>query len=394
MSAAAAWDALAAELSWAATGYASAISELTSGPWVGPASASMVAALGPYVTWLSVTAEQAECAGIQAKRAAAAYETAFMMTVPPPMVAANRALLMTLIGANFFGQNTPAIAATEAEYAQMWAQDAAAMYGYARSSATASAFQPFTPPPNAVSAAGLAEQAVAVGLAATTPAGTAEPAIAAMLPQLISSGAIPAVLQQLSTISSVSWFWGFLQWLETTLSDLTIANRTTIVRLLGESYFWIGIAAFFNAIAQTLVPGTPATAGGAGSSVADAWGPTLAAGLGMGPGNPGGAAGGLAALSAHSAGVAHVETASAVLGKARCIGSLSTPPSWPLGGSAEPVGFAGEEPVGILQTGPGAGPVDGFLRGLLPNGAGHGSGGFVHRYGFRYKVVARPPCAG
>jgi PPE-repeat protein len=45
---------------------------------------------------------------------------------------------------NFLGQNTPAIAATEAHYAEMWAQDAAAMYGYAGSSATASQVTPFS----------------------------------------------------------------------------------------------------------------------------------------------------------------------------------------------------------------------------------------------------------
>ena len=48
------------------------------------------------------------------------------MTVPPPVIAANRVLLMTLIATNFFGQNTPAIAATDAQYMEMWAQDAAA----------------------------------------------------------------------------------------------------------------------------------------------------------------------------------------------------------------------------------------------------------------------------
>ena len=47
------------------------------------------------------------------------------MTVPPAVVAANRAQLATLVATNVFGQNTPAIAATEAQYAEMWAQDAA-----------------------------------------------------------------------------------------------------------------------------------------------------------------------------------------------------------------------------------------------------------------------------
>ena len=44
------------------------------------------------------------------------------------------------------GQNTPAIAATEAQYAEMWAQDAAAMYGYAGSSAAASQLTSFIRP--------------------------------------------------------------------------------------------------------------------------------------------------------------------------------------------------------------------------------------------------------
>ena len=52
MAAAAAWDGLAAELGTAASGYGSVISELTSAPWVGPASHEMFAAVTPYVSWL------------------------------------------------------------------------------------------------------------------------------------------------------------------------------------------------------------------------------------------------------------------------------------------------------------------------------------------------------
>ncbi len=103
---------MAAELGLAAGGYRLAISELTGAYWAGPAAASMVAAVTPYVAWLSATAGQAEQAGMQARAAAAAYELAFAMTVPPPVVVANRALLVALVATNFFGQNTPAIAAT------------------------------------------------------------------------------------------------------------------------------------------------------------------------------------------------------------------------------------------------------------------------------------------
>lgn len=123
MAAAAAWDEVAAELGIAASGYHSVIAELTSGPWVGPASLSMVSAITPYVGWLSAVAAQAEETASQGRAAAAAFEAAFAMTVPPPVIAANRVLLATLVATNFFGQNTPAIAATEAQYMEMWAQD-------------------------------------------------------------------------------------------------------------------------------------------------------------------------------------------------------------------------------------------------------------------------------
>ena len=147
MVAAAAWDELAAELDTAASNYGSVIDELTSGPWVGPTSASMVSAVVPFLTWLSAVTSQAEQTAGQARAAAAAFETAYAMTVPPPVIAANRVSLMTLIATNFFGQNTPAIAATEAQYMEMWAQDAAAMYSYAGSSAAASDLTVFTSPP-------------------------------------------------------------------------------------------------------------------------------------------------------------------------------------------------------------------------------------------------------
>lgn len=147
LAAAAAWERLAAEVGSAAIGCQTVISGLISSAWAGPSSASMVAAVAPYVAWLGATAARCEQTGMQARAAAAAYETAFAMTVPPPVIVANRALLIALIATNFFGQNTPAIAATEAQYAEFWAQDAAAMYGYAGSSAIAAQLTPFAPPP-------------------------------------------------------------------------------------------------------------------------------------------------------------------------------------------------------------------------------------------------------
>lgn len=147
LAAATAWDELSAELQSTSASYGSVISELTGGPWTGPSSAAMSAAATPYLEWMNTTAAQAEQTATQAKAAAAAYESAFAMTVPPPVIAANRSLLATLIATNIIGQNTMAIAAAEGAYAEMWAQDAAAMYGYAGASAAASTLTPFAAPP-------------------------------------------------------------------------------------------------------------------------------------------------------------------------------------------------------------------------------------------------------
>jgi PPE-repeat protein len=102
------------------------VSELTGLAWFGPSSAAMAGAAAHHMAWLQTTAALAQQTAAQAYGAAAAYEVASAMTVPPWAVAANRAHLMMLIATNFLGQNTPAIAATEAQYMEMWTQDAAA----------------------------------------------------------------------------------------------------------------------------------------------------------------------------------------------------------------------------------------------------------------------------
>ena len=116
LAAAAAWDDLAAELQSAAASYGSTVQGLTSGQWTGPSSIAAAAAATPYVSWMSATGARAERAATAAKIAAGAYEAAFAATVPPPVITANRAMLAQLIATNILGQNTPAIAATEAHY--------------------------------------------------------------------------------------------------------------------------------------------------------------------------------------------------------------------------------------------------------------------------------------
>ncbi|OIN80156.1 PPE family protein [Mycobacterium malmoense] len=166
LAAAAAWDAVAAELESAAAGYSSEVSGLTGLAWFGPSSAAMAAAAAPYVGWLQTTAAAAGQTAAQAFAAAAAYEAAFAATVPPPVIAANRAQLAVLVATNFFGQNTPAIAATEAEYVAFWVQDATAMYVYAADSAAASTLTSFQEPSPSTNQAGQAEQARSVAQSA------------------------------------------------------------------------------------------------------------------------------------------------------------------------------------------------------------------------------------
>ncbi|MEO6792521.1 MAG: PPE family protein [Mycobacterium sp.] len=151
LAAAAAWGALAGELHTAAAAYRSVIADLA-GVWHGPSAMSMAVAATPYAEWISVTATRAEHVAAQVASAAAAYEAAFAAHVPPPVVAANRSLSLTLVATNLLGQNTPAIAATEALYAEMWAQDATAMYGYAGSAAAATKLSLFDPVPEATDA--------------------------------------------------------------------------------------------------------------------------------------------------------------------------------------------------------------------------------------------------
>ncbi len=160
--AASAWDALSSELQSTAADFQSVIEGLVSGDWTGPSSEAAAAAAQPYVSWLSTTAGQAEQTAGQARAAASAYETALAATVPPAEIAANRSQLLTLVPANIFGQYNAAIAALEAEYAQFWAQDVAAITGYAGSSqAATTGLGSFTEAPQTTNASAQATQSAA-----------------------------------------------------------------------------------------------------------------------------------------------------------------------------------------------------------------------------------------
>ncbi|OBB99225.1 PPE family protein [Mycobacterium sp. 852002-40037_SCH5390672] len=193
LSAAQAWNALAAELYSTAQSFETVIKGLTGEPWLGPASASMVAAATPYAAWLNAAAASAQQTATQATAAVNAYDAAFAAMVPPPVITANRAQLAQLVAANILGQNTPAIMANQARYAEMWAQDAATMYAYAANSASAAMLKPFSSPPQTTNPEGVAGQAAAVTQAAGTAPGTSTQALS----QLTST--MPHTLQSLAS---------------------------------------------------------------------------------------------------------------------------------------------------------------------------------------------------
>jgi len=331
VAAAAAWDGLAAELNIAAASYRSTVTELTGGPWAGPSSTTMAAAASPYMSWMSGTAARAEQTASQLKSAIAAYEAAFTATVPPPEIEVNRALLAALAATNLLGQNTPAIMATEAQYAEMWAQDAAAMYGYAAASSVAAKLTPFNPPPQATNSAGTTTQAAAVNQAVASATGSSAQT---ELSQVISS--VPVMLHGLSSAASYNPFT-FLHELLTTdlgnaLNTLSLNFGNFTLTISGFLFTASGITPLLGGLYGLLVPGAlAATAADVAPDV----------GLGALVGSYDSATGG--ALPAGMGGAA----ASAGLGKAATVGNLSVPQSWAsapgvqLAASASPLATAG-----------------------------------------------------
>ena len=186
--AAAAWDGLASEIQSTVGSYSSVVETLVSGSWSGPTSMAMLAAVTPYLSWMQAAGATAGEAAAQATAAATAHETAFAAHVPPAEISANRTQLAQLVATNIFGQNTPAIASTEIQYAEMWVQDALAMDSYAGSSAAATKLTPFTAAPQITNAGGLASQAAAVTQAAGTSAGSAQSILSSLssLPNPVS----------------------------------------------------------------------------------------------------------------------------------------------------------------------------------------------------------------
>jgi PPE-repeat protein len=385
--AASAWNGLAAELQSAAQGYDTVITQLSSDEWTGTASAAMASAAQPYVTWMQQTAAEAEQAATQARAAAAAYEQAFAATVAPPLIAANRAETAQAVQANVFGQYTPLIAQLEAQYGQMWAQDAAAMYSYAGQSASAAQVTPFATPAATTNPGGTATQSAAVSQATATSAASSSQSI---LQQLTSS--MPSSLQSLASPAATSAatttetpfqaLWSFLfgtTAIATNLSAL-VTSYSPYAALFynteGLPYFSVGMGNFGVQIAKS--------AGMLGGALPAAVPPPALGGLG----GLGAALGGGAGAGAHSV--------AAISGGAGSVGKLAVPASWIGGGAAPPVTPHTQLVSSVSAAPEAAGAGNGNLVGGMPlAGTGRGSAfGSGPRYGIKPTVMPRPPSAG
>jgi PPE-repeat protein len=173
LTAANAWHEVAIELGQTAAGYASTVAGIS---WQGPSATAMTLSTLPYIAWLHTAAVQAAQMSMAATTMASSFAATQTAVVHPSVVTANRTLLADLIATNFFGINFPAIAATEAQYLQMWAGNTTAMLGYHATSLQTMTLQPFTPPPTTTNPGGMAAQRAAVAAApAAAPAAALPP---------------------------------------------------------------------------------------------------------------------------------------------------------------------------------------------------------------------------
>ena len=372
LAAATAWNGLSADLESTASSYQSVISGLTDGPWLGPASMSMAAAAATYMGWMNTTAAQAAQTAGQTQMFAAAFDAAFAATVPPPVIAANRAQLMALVATNFLGQNTPAIMATEAQYGEMWAQDAAAMYGYAGSAAVASQVSPWTTPVQNTNLAGLAAQHATAGAGGAANAQTTGS-------QALSAGT--QALQSLASPASSAPLGSGLSPIEVDLL-MELVNPADVSVVMYPGVYGMMLPIQMMGVFSQMARGAAVPA--AGGAAANAAKPLQALA-------PHGTAGPASALN---------RGVSAGMGQANSVGSslgrMSVPQNW---AAAAPAPMLGGLPLGAVPlappaTGVGAGSGAPLMFGGLPRAAAAGGAG-AGTYGVRpTAVMARPPAAG
>jgi PPE-repeat protein len=358
---------LSSELSSNATSYESIISQLGS-EWQGPSSEAMAAAAQPYIAWLTTTSGQLQEASTKAMASAAAYQTAHSSSIPPATILANRTQLAQLVAKNTLGQYTGAIAALEAQYGEFWAQDAAAMYGYASASSAAATLSPLTPPEQNTNPGGQGQQAAAVSSAAGSNGSSA--ALNNSLGGLqnaASAAASPAADTPVSILSALNSLFG-APIMGNTIYNIGVtlawntAMMTATLPLLG--HFLAG-APFGVTISDT----TPLGAGlGFGTTLAGA-GESLGGGVG----------------SATLAGV----------GSATSVGGMSVPAAWSAAtpevavGDATLTGSGWTAAVDEGAVGASGGGMNGVMPGMASAGGKSGMGMAGPRYGVKPKVMPK-----
>ena len=293
--------------------------------------------------------------------------------------------MANLLSTNLLGQNTAAFAATEAQYAEMWAQDAAAMNSYASASSAATQLTPLTAPQSTTNADGVAGQAAAVAQA--TNASTTSTSSTSTTASTGLSGLLDWLGIGSNTNSSTTGLAGVLNFLDgnngslvgSFLNDASVANFSnafTTSGLLNPTSMIDSVTAYSFLYGAT-------APGGALEDLGD-----LAAGLG-----PGGALG--------STGVGGL--AAAEMGGANMVGGLSVPPAWGAAGATiSPLlttsrlgegayhGLLGATPLAMEDVGPTGMPGVPLatMAGIPDEEAA------PPIYGFRPRMVARPPFAG
>ena len=282
--AASAWDGLAQDLSASASSFDSVVVGLTSGPWAGPASASMAAAAAPYVGWLTAAAGQAASAAAQARAAASAFETALSATMHPAAVTANRTTLATLVATNFFGLNAPAIASTEFTYVEMWAADVGAMMGYHTTSTSVAATMAQSSLPPVSLSGWLTQLGTAVGTEVSSLGAQVTSALSGVSLATLESAA--SGLQPLTSVAQIAMY----------PASMAISPLMSVFQMASQSS--AGTAAWLGPMRRDWA----LMAKFVGNAVPDL--------------KPFGGAGGLGAGMG------------ADLGKARLVGAMSVPPTW------------------------------------------------------------------
>ncbi len=357
--AAAAWDGLATELHSAASCYRSVIAGLTTQRWMGPSSLTMASAFAPYMAWTAGAAARAEEAAGQARLAVEIYEAAFAMTVPPPAIAANRAQLATLTATNFFGQNAAAIAATEAEYGEMWAQDAAAMYAYAANSAAACDVTPFNAAPHVTNESGMAQQTAVVS---EITSGTQQSALA----HIVSS--VPSTLHGLAAPTTT----GTASTISTATSSTSVSTLTSLADT-GATFFMAGGTPLYG---MSSVLGMAQTAQGLANAASSGVGAAVS-------GAANAASSGVSGLGSLGAGMF------GSLGKAAALGPLAVPVSWTSVIPSVPSAVSALPTVSLASA-----PMPPSVMGSLPRLAASSGKPLGPRYGVIPTVMTRPPSGG